>query len=157
MEHWNWAVAGIAGGRGRSSRGVQRSPPKAHAGQAALGAPHMQLGGREIDIIHHRLRHLSPSVSLIQRSDQFQFNALRISNSPRCGPIPSSMLRQSGNGSEDRARFLNHLGADWPDRLELVIVVEDHFGIGFADDEFERPAVVCDLIRRIEAHAQLET
>jgi acyl carrier protein len=48
------------------------------------------------------------------------------------------MLRQSGNGSEDRARFLNHLGADWPDRLELVMVVEDHFGIEFADDEFEK-------------------
>jgi acyl carrier protein len=67
------------------------------------------------------------------------------------------MLRQSGNASEDRGRFLNHLGAHRSDRLELMMVVKDHFGIELADDEFKKPAVACDLVRRIEAHVQPDT
>jgi acyl carrier protein len=52
----------------------------------------------------------------------------------------------------DEAHFLNDLGADWLDRLELMIVIEDHYGIEFADDVVDKIAAVGDLMRFIEAH-----
>ena len=51
----------------------------------------------------------------------------------------------------DDARFLKDLGADWLDRLELVIVIEDRFGIEIADDAVDRMQAVGDLIRFVEA------
>jgi acyl carrier protein len=52
----------------------------------------------------------------------------------------------------DEARFVNDLGADWLDCLELMIAIEEDFGIEFPDDEIGRIAVVGDLIRFVEAH-----
>ena len=46
----------------------------------------------------------------------------------------------------DGAHFSHDLGADWLDRLDLMIAVEDQF----ADDEVDRIEVVGDLIRLIE-------
>jgi acyl carrier protein len=57
----------------------------------------------------------------------------------------------------DEAHLLDDLGADWLDRLELMIVMEDHFGIEFADDDIEKLATVGDLLRLIEANRQLES
>jgi acyl carrier protein len=51
----------------------------------------------------------------------------------------------------DEAHFTEDLGADWLDRLELMIVIGDRFdGIEIADDEMDRIDVVGDLIRYIE-------
>jgi acyl carrier protein len=52
----------------------------------------------------------------------------------------------------DEAHFLNDLGADWLDRLELMIVIEDHYGIEIADDVVDKMVAVGDLMRFIEAH-----
>jgi acyl carrier protein len=52
----------------------------------------------------------------------------------------------------DEARLVNDLGADWLDCLELMIAIEEDFGIEFSDDEIERLVVVGDLIRFVEAH-----
>ena len=57
----------------------------------------------------------------------------------------------------DEAHLLNDFGADWLDRLELMIVMEDHFGIEFADDDVEKLVAVGDLIRFIQAQRQPET
>jgi acyl carrier protein len=44
------------------------------------------------------------------------------------------------------------LGADWLDRLELMIVIEDRFGdVEITDDDADRIDVVGDLIRHIES------
>jgi len=51
----------------------------------------------------------------------------------------------------DETQFLKDLGVDWLDRLELVIVIEDQFGIEIADDALDRIEVVGDLIRCIRA------
>jgi acyl carrier protein len=52
----------------------------------------------------------------------------------------------------DEAHFTEDLGADWLDRLELMIVIGDRFdGIEIADDEMDRIDVVGDLIRYIES------
>ena len=52
----------------------------------------------------------------------------------------------------DEARFLKDLGADWLDRLELVIAIEDRFGLEIADDAVDRMEAVGDLVRFVESH-----
>ena len=51
----------------------------------------------------------------------------------------------------DEAHFTNDLGADWLDRLELMMVVEDQFArLEIADADVDQIEVVGDLIRHIE-------
>ena len=51
----------------------------------------------------------------------------------------------------DEAHFTDDLGADWLDRLEIMIAVEDQFaGVEITDDDVDRIEVVGDLIRHIE-------
>ena len=51
----------------------------------------------------------------------------------------------------DEAHFADDLGADWLDRLELMIVIEDRF-VDFVirDEDVDQIEVVGDLIRHIE-------
>ena len=52
----------------------------------------------------------------------------------------------------DEAHFTDDLGADWLDRLELMIAVEDQFaGVEITADDVDRIELVGDLIRHIEA------
>jgi len=54
----------------------------------------------------------------------------------------------------DEAHFTD-LGADWLDRLELMIVIEDRFvDVVITDDEVDHLEVVGDLIRHIETPLQ---
>jgi acyl carrier protein len=51
----------------------------------------------------------------------------------------------------DEAHFADDLGADWLDRLELMIVIEDQFaGVEIKDEDVDQIEVVGDLIRHIE-------
>jgi acyl carrier protein len=51
----------------------------------------------------------------------------------------------------DEAHFSEELGADWLDRLELMILIEDEFaGVEITDDDADQIEVVSDLIRHIE-------
>ena len=51
----------------------------------------------------------------------------------------------------DGAHFSRDLGADWLDRLDIIMVIEDQFpGLQISDDEVDRIEVVGDLIRLIE-------
>jgi acyl carrier protein len=51
----------------------------------------------------------------------------------------------------DEAHFANDLGADWLDRVELVIAIEDQCaGVEITDDDVDQINVVADLIRCIE-------
>jgi acyl carrier protein len=51
----------------------------------------------------------------------------------------------------EEAHFTDDLGADWFDRLELMMVVEDQFaGVEITDDDFARIEVVADLIHHVE-------
>jgi acyl carrier protein len=51
----------------------------------------------------------------------------------------------------DEAHFTDDLGADWLDRLELMIVIEDRFvDIVITDEEIDQLEVVGDLISHIE-------
>src|SRR5262249_22780998 len=51
----------------------------------------------------------------------------------------------------DEAHFTDDLGADWLDRLELIIVIEDRFAdVVITDEDIDQLEVVGDLIRHIE-------
>ena len=51
----------------------------------------------------------------------------------------------------DEAHFTDDLGADWLDRLDLMIAVEDQFaGVKITNDDVDRIEVVGDLIRLVE-------
>jgi len=53
----------------------------------------------------------------------------------------------------DGARFREDLRADWLDRLELMIAIEDQFaGLEIGDDDADRIVAVGDLIRFVEGH-----
>jgi len=58
------------------------------------------------------------------------------------------------NRVSDEAQFFNDLGADWLDRLELMIGIEEHFDVEIDDDDVEKLTAVGELIRFIEAHQQ---
>jgi acyl carrier protein len=52
----------------------------------------------------------------------------------------------------DEAHFTDDLGADWLDRLELMIVIEDRFAdVVITDEEVDQLEVVGDLIRHLKS------
>jgi acyl carrier protein len=52
----------------------------------------------------------------------------------------------------DEAHVADDLGADWLDRLELMIVIEDQFAdVEMTDDNVDQIDVVGDLIRHLES------
>ena len=53
----------------------------------------------------------------------------------------------------NEAHFRHDLGADWLDRLELLILIEDQFADVELPDDADQIKVVGDLIRCVE-HAQ---
>jgi acyl carrier protein len=51
----------------------------------------------------------------------------------------------------NEAHFTEDLGADWLDRLELTMLIEDQFtGLEISDDDVDQIEIVGDLIRHIE-------
>jgi acyl carrier protein len=51
----------------------------------------------------------------------------------------------------DETHFTDDLGADWLDRLELLMVIEDEFaGVEITDTDIDQIEVVGDLIHYIE-------
>ena len=51
----------------------------------------------------------------------------------------------------DEAHFTDDLGADWLDRLELMLVLEDRYtDLVITDEDVDQIEVVGDLIRHIE-------
>jgi acyl carrier protein len=52
----------------------------------------------------------------------------------------------------DEAHFTDDLGADWLDRLELMIVIEDQFAdVVITDEDVDQLEVVGDLIHHIQS------
>jgi acyl carrier protein len=49
------------------------------------------------------------------------------------------------------AHFGRDLGANWLDRLELLIALEDRFGVEIDDDAMDHIEAVADLVHVLEA------
>ena len=50
----------------------------------------------------------------------------------------------------DEAIFINELGANWHDRLELITAVEREFAIELPDHVIDESVIVGDLVRIVE-------
>lgn len=61
-------------------------------------------------------------------------------------------LNVSSNEVHSNASFMNDLGADSLDTVELIMELEKEFGITIPDDQAERIRTVGDAIRFIETH-----
>jgi acyl carrier protein len=68
---------------------------------------------------------------------------------------PHSHCQASGRAIErvtDEAHFTDDFKADWLDRLELMIVIEDQFSrVEITDGDVDHIEVVGDLIRHVES------
>jgi acyl carrier protein len=51
------------------------------------------------------------------------------------------------------ASFIEDLGADSLDTVELVMALEEEFGISIADEDAEKIVTVGDAVKYIESHA----
>jgi acyl carrier protein len=66
-------------------------------------------------------------------------------------PLIANQLGVDVKRVTDEAHFTDDLGADWLDRLELMIVIEDRFAnLVITDEDVDQIEVVGDLIRHIE-------
>ncbi len=66
--------------------------------------------------------------------------------------IIREQLGQDKDTITDETHFINDLGADSLDTVELVMELEDEFGINISDEEAEKIQTVGDAVKYIEAH-----
>ena len=67
--------------------------------------------------------------------------------------VKSIIVEQLGVKAEDitpESSFINDLGADSLDTVELVMALEEEFGIEIPDEEAEKISTVGDAIKYIE-------
>jgi acyl carrier protein len=70
--------------------------------------------------------------------------------------VKSIIMEQLGVDAEEvtpEASFVNDLGADSLDTVELVMALEEAFKIEISDEDAEKITTVSDAIKYIESHA----
>ncbi len=86
-----------------------------------------------------------PSISRIAATEGGGFNPVEIRT------LIAEHLDVDLERVADDAHFIRDLGADWLDRLELMIMIEDRFGgLEIAEADVDQIEVVGDLIRFVE-------
>ena len=68
--------------------------------------------------------------------------------------IVAEQLGRDANEVTDGASFIDDLGADSLDIVELVMAMEDEFGIEIPDEEAEKIKTVKDVIEYIKANTK---
>lgn len=68
--------------------------------------------------------------------------------------IVAEQLGKDVNEVTNEASFIDDLGADSLDIVELVMAMEDEFGIEIPDEEAEKIKTVKDVIEYIKANAK---
>jgi acyl carrier protein len=66
--------------------------------------------------------------------------------------IVCEQMGQSEDNVSETTSFINDLGADSLDTVELVMELEDEFEISIPDEEAEKIRTVGDAIKYIEEH-----
>ncbi len=64
--------------------------------------------------------------------------------------IVASQLGKEESEVSDNASFIDDLGADSLDTMELVLALEDEFGIKIEDEDAEKLKTVTDAVEYIE-------
>jgi len=73
--------------------------------------------------------------------------------------VKSIIVEQLGVDAEEvqlDASFVEDLGADSLDTVELIMAFEEEFGVEISDDEAEKIRKVRDAISYIEAHTKAQ-
>ena len=68
--------------------------------------------------------------------------------------IISEQLNVKEDGITDSSSFVDDLGADSLDTVELVMAFEEEFGIEIPDEDAEKIRMVSDAVKYIEEKAQ---
>ncbi len=68
--------------------------------------------------------------------------------------IVAEQLGRDVNEVTNEASFIDDLGADSLDIVELVMAMEEEFGIEIPDEEAEKIKTVKDVIEYIKAHTK---
>ena len=68
--------------------------------------------------------------------------------------IICEQMGQSKDKVSEETSFINDLGADSLDTVELVMELEDEFDLSIPDDAAEKIKTVGDAIRYIDEHAK---
>lgn len=68
--------------------------------------------------------------------------------------IVAEQLGKDVNEVTNEASFIDDLGADSLDIVELVMAMEDEFGIEIPDEEAEKIKTVKDVVEYIKANAK---
>lgn len=66
--------------------------------------------------------------------------------------IIREQLGQDKDEITDETHFINDLGADSLDTVELVMELEDAFGVSISDEEAEKIQTVGDAVKYIESN-----
>jgi acyl carrier protein len=108
------------------------------------------LQGGLLGRMKQRIRGLIMTIGSLTSSEQTTaIKAVSATNDVRT--LVANHLGVSVGRVTDEAHFTDDLGADWLDRLELMMVVEDRFaGVEITDADVDRIEAVGDLIRHIE-------
>ncbi len=67
--------------------------------------------------------------------------------------IIREQLGQDKDNITDETHFINDLGADSLDTVELVMELEDEFSVSISDEEAEKIQTVGDAVKYIEENA----
>ncbi len=70
------------------------------------------------------------------------------------------IIKQFGKGENTvtlESSFVNDLGADSLDIVELVMELEDEFGVNIPDEEAQKMQTVGDAVKFIDKHTQNDT
>ena len=68
--------------------------------------------------------------------------------------IVCEQMGASKDKVSEQTSFINDLGADSLDTVELVMEFEDEFDLNIPDEDAEKIGTVGDAIKYIESHAQ---
>lgn len=72
----------------------------------------------------------------------------------RVKEIVADQLKKDAGEITDEARFIEDLGADSLDIVELVMAMEEEFGIDFPEEEEKKIKTVKDVAEFIKARAK---
>jgi acyl carrier protein len=101
-----------------------------------------------LDFMVARTQHGGPSVSQGSAAPKTPVQNVRLLI--RC--LLADRLELKAELLNDEAHFLNDLGVDWLDLIEIVTALEMQFDIEFDDHQIDELHRVGDLIRFVEAH-----
>jgi len=100
------------------------------------------------------MKHFDFQYSKTQKLIQKQEDIVMASIADKVKEIVVQQLGVSPDQVTPEAKFIEDLGADSLDQVELVMALEEEFGADIPDEDAEKLTTVGDAIKYIEGHQQ---